>query len=133
MSEEIKAKMKACFPEGVEAIMISKDDYDRLYGDLTYRNVELEQENQQLRKENKSLRDRIKTIKRTRKKQTQKKNRYKQVITVLQNSLTIKNNVLDEIREITKSSITSYDFGGSRASLVQGFYDINDALDKVKE
>lgn len=49
MSEEIKAKMKACFPDGLEAIMITKDDYDRLCGDLTYRNVELEQENQQLK------------------------------------------------------------------------------------
>ena len=57
MSEEIKAKMKACFPDGLEAIMITKDDYDRLCGDLTYRNVELEQENQQLKENNQSYQE----------------------------------------------------------------------------
>jgi hypothetical protein len=38
---DIKAKMKPLFPEDVEMICISKDDYDRLYGDLTYENIEL--------------------------------------------------------------------------------------------
>lgn len=38
---DLKAKMKPLFPEDVEMICISKDDYDRLYGDLTYENVEL--------------------------------------------------------------------------------------------
>ena len=41
---DLKAKMKPLFPEDVEMICISKDDYDRLYGDLTYENIELQQE-----------------------------------------------------------------------------------------
>lgn len=41
--EEVKAKVKALFPEDVEEIYISKNDYDRLYGDLTLENIELKQ------------------------------------------------------------------------------------------
>lgn len=37
------AKIKALFPEGVEAVVVRKDDYDRLYGDLTLENIELKQ------------------------------------------------------------------------------------------
>ena len=48
MSEKIKAKVKALFPEGVEAIVVKKDDYDRLYGDLTLENIELKQEIERL-------------------------------------------------------------------------------------
>lgn len=44
VSEEIKAKVKALFPEDVEGIYISKNDYDRLYGDLTLENIELKKE-----------------------------------------------------------------------------------------
>ena len=39
---DLKATMKPLFPEDVEMICISKDDYDRLYGDLTYENIELQ-------------------------------------------------------------------------------------------
>lgn len=46
----------------------------------------LQQKNQQLKKENTSLRTRIKTIKRIRKKQTKKKNKYKLQIIEIQNS-----------------------------------------------
>ena len=38
----LKATMKPLFPEDVEMICISKNDYDRLYGDLTYENIELQ-------------------------------------------------------------------------------------------
>ena len=34
--------IKALFPEGVETITISKNDYDRLYGQLTYENMILQ-------------------------------------------------------------------------------------------
>lgn len=44
MSEEIKA----LFPEGVETLTISKDDYDRLYGQLTYENIILQEQVEQL-------------------------------------------------------------------------------------
>lgn len=37
------AKIKALFPEEVEAVVVRKDDYDRLYGDLTLENIELKQ------------------------------------------------------------------------------------------
>lgn len=51
MSEEVKAKVKAIFPEDVEGIYISKNDYDRLYGDLTLENIELKQEIERLNKQ----------------------------------------------------------------------------------
>lgn len=35
-------KIKALFPKGVETITISKNDYDRLYGELTYQNIQLQ-------------------------------------------------------------------------------------------
>lgn len=53
---------------------------------------------EELRKENQSLRTRIKTIKRKRKVQTQKKNKYKELLTDLQNSLTIKNKNWNELK-----------------------------------
>ena len=34
--------IKALFPEGIETITISKNDYDRLYGQLTYQNMVLQ-------------------------------------------------------------------------------------------
>ena len=37
-----KNNIKALFPEGVETITISKNDYDRLYGEMTYKNIELQ-------------------------------------------------------------------------------------------
>lgn len=55
MSEELKAKVKAIFPEDVEGIYISKNDYDRLYGDLTLENIELKEEIERLTKQNKAL------------------------------------------------------------------------------
>ena len=48
MSEELKAKVKAIFPEDVEGIYISKNDYDRLYGDMTLENIELKEEIERL-------------------------------------------------------------------------------------
>ena len=44
MSEEIKV----LFPEGVETLTISKNDYDRLYGQLTYENIVLQEKVEQL-------------------------------------------------------------------------------------
>ena len=34
--------IKALFPEGVETITISKNDYDRLFGELSYKNIYLQ-------------------------------------------------------------------------------------------
>lgn len=47
-NEELLAKYKAIFPDNVEAIVVRKDDYDRLYGDLTIENIELKQEIERL-------------------------------------------------------------------------------------
>ncbi len=41
-------KVKALFPENVEKIIITKNDYDRLTGDLTLENIELKQEIERL-------------------------------------------------------------------------------------
>lgn len=49
-NEELIAKYKALFPDNVEAIVVRKDDYDRLYGDLTIENIELKQEIEKLNK-----------------------------------------------------------------------------------
>lgn len=49
MNEDKKGKMKVLFPDDIETITISKNDYDRLYGDLTYQNMELQQENARLK------------------------------------------------------------------------------------
>lgn len=43
MIEEMN-KVKALFPDNVEKIIISKDDYDRLTGELTLENIELKKE-----------------------------------------------------------------------------------------
>ena len=58
MSEEVEAKVKAIFPEDVEVICISKNDYDRLYGDLTLENIELKEEIERLN----NIINRIKSI-----------------------------------------------------------------------
>lgn len=34
--------IKTLFPEGVETITISKNDYDRLFGELSYKNIILQ-------------------------------------------------------------------------------------------
>ena len=49
-NEKLLAKYKALFPDNVEAIVVRKDDYDRLYGDLTIENIELKQEIERLQK-----------------------------------------------------------------------------------
>ena len=38
-----EGKIKVLFPENVETITISKNDYDRLYGEMTYKNIELQE------------------------------------------------------------------------------------------
>ena len=40
---------KVLFPDNVEKIIISKDDYDRLYGEMTLENINLKQENEELK------------------------------------------------------------------------------------
>lgn len=57
MSEKVKAKVKALFPENVEGIYISKNDYDRLYGDLTLENIELKQEIERLNSDYLEMKD----------------------------------------------------------------------------
>lgn len=56
-----------------------------------------------LQQENSSLRTRIKTIKRRRKHQTQKLNKYKTVVTDLRNALEKKNNKIDKAIEYIKN------------------------------
>lgn len=36
-------EIKVLFPDDIETITISKNDYDRLYGELTYENIKLKQ------------------------------------------------------------------------------------------
>lgn len=72
---------------------------------MNEKNKELHNKIDKLLKENESLRARIKTIKRLRKKQTQKKNKYKSIITNLQNALTKKNNKIDKAIEYMKDFI----------------------------
>ena len=36
-------KIQVLFPEEVETITISKNDYDKLYGEMTYKNIELQE------------------------------------------------------------------------------------------
>ena len=55
MNEDKKGKMKVLFPDDIETITISKNDYDRLYGDLTYQNIKLQQENARLKDKIKDL------------------------------------------------------------------------------
>lgn len=50
-----KGKIPVLFPEGVEKIIISKNDYDRLYGEMTLENIELKQEIEQLKNRIKEL------------------------------------------------------------------------------
>lgn len=45
---ETVKKAKAILPEGVEVVVISKDDYDRLSGELTKENIELKLEIERL-------------------------------------------------------------------------------------
>ena len=53
------AKSKALLPEGVEAVVISKDDYDRLSGELTKENIELKLEIERLHSIIKEVREYI--------------------------------------------------------------------------
>ena len=55
VNEDKKGKMKVLFPDDIETITISKNDYDRLYGELTYQNIELQQENARLKDKNKKV------------------------------------------------------------------------------
>ena len=80
----------------------SKKGNERLMNDiiLPIEYIEkLQQKNKELQKENQSLRTRIKTIKRRRKHQTQKLNKYKLVVTDLRNALEKKNNKIDKAIE----------------------------------
>lgn len=55
-------KIKVLFPENVETITISKNDYDRLYGQLTYENIKLQQEKKQLKDNWNKLKEYIKEL-----------------------------------------------------------------------
>ena len=50
-------KIKALFPDGVETITISKNDYDRLSGELTHKNIILKKKLEELEKENEMLKN----------------------------------------------------------------------------
>lgn len=43
-----EGKIKVLFPDDIETITISKNDYDRLYGEMTLENIELKEENEKL-------------------------------------------------------------------------------------
>jgi len=45
-----EGKIKVLFPKNVETITISKNDYDRLYGELTYENIELKEKINKIKK-----------------------------------------------------------------------------------
>ena len=45
----MEGKIKVLFPDNVEKIIITKDDYDRLYGEMTLENINLKQENEELK------------------------------------------------------------------------------------
>lgn len=64
--------------------------------DLQQENKELHNKIDKLSNENQSLRTRIKTIKRLRKHQTQKKNKYKSIVTDFQKALEKKNKKIDK-------------------------------------
>ena len=82
---------------------------------------------EELRKENQSLRTRIKTIKRTRKAQTQKKNKYKELLSYMQNSLTIKNNNWNELKKwLEEKAEDNKDFIVYRLMILR-------VLDKIQE
>lgn len=56
-------KTKALFPDNVETITISKNDYDRLYGELTDKNIVLHQELDQYKNIIKEVREYVKKLK----------------------------------------------------------------------
>ena len=82
---------------------------------------QLEQQNKELQKENQSLRTRIKTIKRRRKHQTQKLNKYKLVVTDLRNALEKKNNKIDKAIDYIKKYQQIYDIDGSIEKQIDEF------------
>lgn len=55
-------KVKALFPDNVEKIIISKDDYDRLTGELTLENIELKQEIERLNNIIKEVREFVESM-----------------------------------------------------------------------
>ena len=59
MREEAETTVKALFPEDVEGIYISKNDYARFIGDLTLENIELQQEIERLENIIKEVREYI--------------------------------------------------------------------------
>lgn len=86
-------------PDNFE-IVVTKEQYCEY--------LQLKEENQQLKKENTSLRTRIKTIKRIRKKQTQKKNKYKLQIIEIQNlNQQLKDN-WNELKKWLENTIEQY-------------------------
>ena len=76
--------------------------------DIVYKHIEeLHNKIDKLLKENESLRARIKIIKRFRKKQTQKKNKYKSIVIDFQKALEKKNNKIDKAIELAKRQLLS--------------------------
>ena len=89
-NEELLAKCKALFPDNVEAIVVRKDDYDRLYGDLTKENIELKQEIERL---NKCIKD--------------DKENANEIIAEQQQEIERLNNIKKEVREILKFHLSN--------------------------
>ena len=128
MSEKIKAQMKACFPEGLEAIMITKDDYDRLCGDLTYENNELKLVLDKVREENQQLKEELKDENNY---HNEAVKWYKEAFDTEQERIKYKS-VLDEIREKIDFYI-HYSTSDSAYMSYQQYKELLQILDKVKE
>ena len=101
--EKAKDKIKA-LQERIEYLERSNNRREETIELERKENLELHNKIDKLSNENQSLRTRIKTIKRLRKKQTHKKNKYKSIIIDLQNALTEKNNKIDEISNFIKEN-----------------------------
>lgn len=95
--EELIGKLQMVYIGDKRAMSELIDYYDELYNNID-----------KLLKENESLRARIKIIKRLRKKQTQKKNKYKSIVINFQKALEKKNNKIDKAIEYIEKD-TCYD------------------------
>lgn len=86
-------------------------------------NLELHNKIDKLSNENQSLRTRIKTIKRLRKKQTQKKNKYKSIVIEFQKALEKKNNKIDKAIKYMDNTFN--------ISSVKDMFDIMNRLEEI--
>ena len=94
------AKAKALLPEGVEAVVISKDDYDRLSGELTKENIELKLEIERL---NNIIKELEKYINETKLEEFEKEYGRRYGKTFTQAEVIICNMILNKLQELKGS------------------------------